>query len=139
MLSLAAMPSPRSPSRNAWQLSGQIRSEVARLIARFPLDADSRLRQRLDDAATAAASRIADAFMTDRNQDAARSIRLSLASIADIQEGIRLALLKRACAESDLRQLRELLSRLYPALSALLVATQRRRLQAGLTTPAPRL
>jgi four helix bundle protein len=127
MLSLAAMPSPRSPSRNTWQLSGQLRPEVARLTARFPLDADPRLRRQLDDAAAAASSRIADAFTTDRNEDVARSIRLALASIADIQEGIRLALLKRACVESDLRALRELLSRLYPSLSALLVASQRRR------------
>jgi four helix bundle protein len=125
MLPPVAMGSPRSPARNAWQLSGQLRSEVARLTARFPLDADPRLHQRLDDAATAASSRIADAFATDRNQDVARAIRLSLASIADIQEGIRLALLKRACVESDLRELRELLARLYPALSALLVANQR--------------
>ena len=125
MLPPAAMGSPRSP--RVWQLSGQLRSEVARLIARFPLDADRRLHQRLDDAATAASSRIADAFTTERNQDVVRAIRLSLASIADIQEGIRLALLKRACVESDLRELRELLSRLYPALSALLVANQRRR------------
>jgi four helix bundle protein len=124
MLPPAAMGSPRSPARNAWQLSGQLRSEVARLIAQFPLDADPRLHRHLDDAATAASSRIADAFTTGRHQDVARAIRLSLASIADIQEGIRLALLKRACVESDLRELRELLSRLYPALSALLVAAQ---------------
>ena len=121
------MGSLRSPARNAWQLSGQLRSEVARLTARFPLDTDPRLHRQLDDAATAASSRIADAFTTDRNQDAARAIRLSLTSIADIQEGIRIALLKRACVESDLRELRELLSRLYPALSALLIANQRRR------------
>lgn len=125
MLPPAAMGSPLSPARNAWRLSDQLRSEVASVTARFPLDADARLHKQLDDAAAAASSRIAEALTTDRHQDVARSIRLSLASIADIQEGIRLALLKRACVESDLRELRELLSRLYPALSALLVASQR--------------
>lgn len=124
MLPPAAMGSPRSPARNAWRLSDQLRSEVARLTARFPLDADPHLHRQLDDAATAASSRIAEAFTTDRHQDVARSIRLSLVSIADIQEGIRLALLKRLCVESDLRELRTLLSRLYPALSAMLVASQ---------------
>jgi four helix bundle protein len=119
------MGSPHSPVRNVWRLSDQLRSEVARLTARFPLDADPRLRRQLDDAAAAASSSIAEALTTDRHQDVARAIRLSLASIADIQERIRLALLKRACVESDLRELRELLSRLYPALSALLVASQR--------------
>ena len=124
MLPLCAMGSSRSQGRSAWRLSDQLRADVFKLTRRLPLDADQRLREQLDDAAALASRRISEAFMTDRPQDFARLIRLSRASVDEVQEGIRLALLKRLCAESDLRDLRETLSRLYPALSVLLVSQQ---------------
>ena len=124
MLLVSVVGSPRSQGRNAWQLAGQLRSEVSMLTRRFSLEADPRLWERLDDAAAAASRRIEEAFTTDRPQDFARLIRLSLIAVKEVQEGVRLALVKRLCVESDLRGLRELLSRLYPALSALLVPAQ---------------
>lgn len=126
MLPLGAMGSSRSQGRSAWRLSDQLRAEVLKLTRRLPIDADQRLREQLDDAAAAASRRISEAFMTERPQDFARFIRLSRASVDEVQEGIRLVLLKRMCVESDLRDLQEILSRLYPALSLLLVSQQPR-------------
>ena len=126
MLLPGGMGSPRSQGRNAWRLSDQLAAAVFRLTRRLPLDADPRLREQLDDAAAAASRRISEAFMCDRPQDFARFIRLARASVDEVQEGIRLLLLKRMCAESDLRELREILSRLYPALSSSLVSQHSR-------------
>lgn len=130
MLLPGAMGSPRSQGRNAWRLSDQLAAAVFKLTRRLPLDADQRLREQLDDAAAVTSRRITEAFMTDRPQDFARFIRLARASVDEVQEGIRLLLLKRVCAESDLRELREILSRLYPALSSSL-ASQRPRPPRG--------
>ena len=77
MLLVSVVGSPRSQGRNAWQLAGQLRSEVSMLTRRFSLEADPRLWERLDDAAAAASRRIEEAFTTDRPQDFARLIRLS--------------------------------------------------------------
>ena len=129
MLLPGGMGSTRFQGRSAWRLVDQLRAEVSRLIKRLPLDADQRLGEKLDEAAAAASRRISESFMTDRPQDSARLIRLARASIDDVQEGIRLLLLKRVCVESDLRELREILSRLYPALSSSLASQQSRTIR----------
>jgi four helix bundle protein len=103
-----------------WQLSDQLRLEVFRLTRGQGLEPDHKLRSQIDDAAGEVCRNIEEALGTDRDREFARFIRLARAAIHDIQNGLRVALTKRYVAEADVREVRELLSRLYPALSSLL-------------------
>jgi len=104
----------------AWQLADQVRLEVFKVTQAQALDADHRLRSQIDDAAGSICRHIAEALSADRDLDFARFVRRARASVTDVQDGFNRAVLKKYLAETDLRDARELLSRLYPALSWLL-------------------
>ena len=87
------------------------------------MDEQGRLRKQVDEAVEALSRHIADALETDRDFDFARHIRLARASATDVRDGLQAALVKRCVSDGDLRQVRVLLGRLYPALNSLLVLT----------------
>src|SRR5687767_11667730 len=96
-----------------WQVAAQLRSEMATLTRADGMASDHRLQSHLEDAA-------------DDPGEFARFVRLARAAINDIQSHLRTALMKKRVAESDARAVRELLSRLYPALSSLLATANSR-------------
>jgi four helix bundle protein len=114
------MPQSRSHRLVVRQLADRLRSEAARVTSRAPLNADSKLTGQIDDAVGAVCRHVAEAFAAERDRDAARSVRFARTGVTDVQETLRAAVLKRLVGERDLKEAREVLSLLYPALSALL-------------------
>jgi four helix bundle protein len=110
----------RSQRLLVWQLSDQLRLEVLKLTSGERFDPDHKLRSQIDDAAGAVCRNIAEAFATDRGRDFARFVRLARSAIGDVQDGCRIAVTRKYVAEAEFRALREILARLYPALSSLL-------------------
>lgn len=108
-----------------WQLADQLRTEVFKVTARDAFDADHKLRTQTDDAVDAICRNIAEALGTDRDRDFARFVRLARSSVNDVQDALRRAQMKKMAADADVRHVRELLSRLYPALSSLLTESSR--------------
>lgn len=84
------------------------------------MDSDHRLRSQIEDAATEIGHNIEKALATDHAGEFGRFVRLSRSALTDVQSGLRIALMKRRVTQSELRDVEELLSRLYPALSSLL-------------------
>ena len=114
-----------------WQIASQLRSEIRTLTDAEALNADHRLQSHLDDAAEEVGRNIEKALATDHPGEFARFVRLARAAINDLQSHLRTALMKKRLAESDARDVRELLSRLYPALSSLLATASSRSETAG--------
>ena len=94
--------------------------EVIKITRQTTVNADTKLREQIADAADGVSRNLTEAFATDRDREFARFVRLACGSLRDLQDGLRAALLKRAFVERDVRDIRELLSRLYPALTTLL-------------------
>ena len=92
--------------------------EVLKLTRRDRLESDHKLRSQIEDAAGEVCRNIAEAFAAERDREFARFVRLARAAINELQNGFRVALLKRYLRETDLRNSREVLARLYPALSS---------------------
>ena len=114
------MDGPRSQRATAWELSEQLRLEVVKITKQTTFNADTKLREQIADAADGVSRNLTEAFATDRDREFARFVRLACGSLRDLQDGLRAALLKKAFVERDVRGIRELLSRLYPALTSLL-------------------
>jgi four helix bundle protein len=108
--------------RLVWQLSDQLRLEIFKLTRREPLDGDTKLRLHLHDAVAAICRNVAEAFGCDRHRDFGRFVRLARAAVADLQDGLQRALMKRAVVETDVAAAREVIARLYPALASLLAS-----------------
>jgi len=114
---------PRNARAVVIELTEQLGEEVRKLTDRRALDEQSRLRKQIAEAADSVARHIADALETDRDIDFVRHIRLARASATDVRDGVQVALVKRCVSEGDVRQVRIVLGRLYPALNSLLVLT----------------
>ena len=85
------------------------------------VNADGKLRSQIDDAVGAVCRNVTEAFSCDRDQEFARFVRLARGSVNDVQDGFRRAMMRKYVAEIDLRAAREVIVRLYPALTSLLV------------------
>jgi four helix bundle protein len=103
-----------------WQISDELRSQVRKLTRSEPLNSDHKLRSQIEDAATEIGRNIEKALATDHPGEFGRFVRLSRAAVSDVQAGLRIALMKRRVTQADFKDVEELLSRLYPALSSLL-------------------
>ena len=112
--------SRHSNRRLAWQLADQLRLEVFKITKLPSLDADTKLRSRIDEAAASVCRHVTEAFGCDRDREFARFVRLACSSIADVQDGVRASLTKKYVTEKDVAPVREVLSRLHPALTSLL-------------------
>lgn len=123
---------PASERLVVWQLSDQLRSEVRKLTRCELLDSDHRLRSQIEDAAAEIGHNIEKALATDHGGEFGRFVRLSRSAVTDVRAGLRIALMKRRITQAQLRDVEELLSRLYPALSSLLAtSSSAARLLAG--------
>lgn len=126
------MPRTRPSQRLlVWQLSDQLRSEVRKLTRRDALDCDHKLRAQIEDAAGEIVHNIEKALATDHDGEFARFVRLARSAVRDLQTGLRIALMKRRITQRDTNAADELLSRLYPALSALLATANSRSETSG--------
>ena len=117
-----------------WQVAAQLQSEIATLTRAEGIASDHRLRSHLEDATDDVVRNIEKALAAEHPGEFARFVRLARAAINDIQSHLRTALMKKRLAEADAREVRELLSRLYPALSSLLATANSR---SGTTGRSP--
>jgi four helix bundle protein len=117
------MPRPRRTRVIVRQLSAQVERDVRRLTDGTALDGHGRLRAQLADAVEALSRNVAHALEADRDVDVARHIRLARASLTAVRDGLQTALIRKCVSDPELRDLREVLGRLYPALNSLLVLT----------------
>lgn len=127
------MARPRNARSVVLELTEQLHHEVHKLTTLKAFDEQGRLRKQIDEAVDAVGRHFADALDTDRDFDFARHVRLARASSTDVRDGLQAALVKRCVSEGELRQVRVVLGRLYPALNSLLVLTASFRVR----TPAP--
>jgi four helix bundle protein len=104
-----------------WQLCDELRTEVRKLTKSERLYFDRRMRTQIDDAAGEVGHNVEKAIASDHPAEFARSVRLARSAVNDVQAGLRMAAMKRYLTQADLRKVSELLARLYPALSSLLV------------------
>ena len=102
-----------------WQLGDELRSEVFRLTKRRPLHADLKLRSQLDDAVDSVCRNIAEGFGCG-DREFARFLRIARRSLNEVQDELRSASLKAYLTDADLILARQLMRRLYPALSSLI-------------------
>jgi four helix bundle protein len=134
------MSSARSERLTVWKLSEQLRLEIKRLTRRERMDCDYRLRSQIRDAAAEISRNIAEALAADRDRDCARFARLARADVSDLQNALRTAVMKKFVAEADLKAAREIVARLYPALSSFLAppCERRRSVRAHAVADSPR-
>src|SRR5688500_1302956 len=112
-----------SDRRLLWQVSDQLRVEALKLTGGEPLASDHKLRAHIEDAAADIGRNIEKALATDHVGERARFLRRARAAVNDVQAGLRAAIVKKHLTSSDVSNVAELLSRLYPALTSLLVVT----------------
>ena len=110
-----------SERRLVWQVSDQLRAEVLKLTRDEKLASDHKLRSHIEDAAAEIGRNIEKALATDHVGECARFLRLARSAVSDVQAGLRAAIVKKHLTTSDVSKAGELLSRLYPALTSLLV------------------
>ena len=108
-----------------WQLGDELRLEIFRLTKRRPLHADFKLRSQLDDAADSVCRNIAEGFGCG-DVEFARFLRIARLSLNEVQDELHSALLKAYVTETNLVPARNLMRRLYPALSSLIRHLDRR-------------
>jgi four helix bundle protein len=104
-----------------WQVSDQLRAEVLKLTRGEPLTSDHKLRSHIEDAAAEIGRNLEKALATDHLGECTRFLRLARAAVNDVQAGLRAAIVKKHLRSSDVSKAAELLSRLYPAITSLLV------------------
>ena len=108
-----------------YQLADQLRVQVFGLTARGSLQRDLKLRSQLDDAADSVCRNIAEGFGgTDR--EFARFLRTARRSMNEVQDCFRSATIKQYLVEEDIRTARQILRRLYPAISSLIAHLDRK-------------
>ena len=112
-----------SDRRLVWQVSDQLRVEALKLTRGEPLASDHKLRSHIEDAAAEIGRNIEKALTTDHAGECARFLRIARAAVNDVQAGLRAAIVKKHLTSYDVSDVAELLSRLYPALTSLLVVS----------------
>ena len=110
-----------SERRLVWQVSDQLRADVLKLTRGEPLASDHKLRSLIEDAAGEIGRNIEKALATEHVGECARFLRRARSAVSDVQAGLRAAIVKKHLTSSDVSKAAELLSRLYPALTSLLV------------------
>ena len=105
-----------------WQVSDRLRAEVLKLTRGEPLRSDQKLRSHIEDAAAEIGRSIEKALATDHVGEFARSVRLARAAVNDVHAVLRAAIVKKHVTPAEASKAEELLSRLYPALTSLLVS-----------------
>jgi four helix bundle protein len=118
------------------ELSTQLGQEVRTLTAGAAITEQSRLCKQIHEAVDGVSRNIAEALEADRDLEFARHIRLARASATDVRDGLQVALMKRCVSEADLRQVRVVLGRLFPALNSLLVLTANFRSETPVRSPS---
>ena len=79
------------------------------------------MRSQLEDAAAEVGRNIEQALAIDHPGEFGRFVRLARSAVNSVKAGLQIARLKKYANEQDVRPAEESLSRLYPALSSLLV------------------
>jgi four helix bundle protein len=102
-----------------WQLNDEIRSHILDLTCRPGLNRDLKLRSQLEDAAHSACRNIAEGFGSDSNTEFARFLVISRRSMNEVQDCLRGAILARHINVDDVRPIRALQRRAFPALNSL--------------------
>ena len=124
-----------SERRVVWQVSDQLRAEVLKLTSGEPLASDYKLRSHIEYAAAEIGRNLEKALATDHLGECARFLRLARSAVSDVHAGLRAAIVKKHVRSSDVSTAGELLSRLYPALTSLLVQNSADRDRRSVAAP----
>ena len=100
----------------AWQLADQLRVEVFEFTSRPGFVRDLKLHSQTEDAVNSVCRNISEGF-GGSHADFARFLRISRRSLNEVQDAFRAAELKSYVSPEDLAASRQLMRRLYPALS----------------------
>ena len=100
----------------AWQLADQLRVEIFKFTARPPFARDLKLHSQTEDAANSVCRTIGEGF-GGSHAEFARFLRISRRSMNELQDAFHAAELKRYVTAEDLAPARQLMRRLYKALS----------------------
>ena len=100
----------------AWQLADQLRVEVFKCTCRPAFTRDLKLHSQTEDAANSVCRNISEGF-GGSHAEFARFLRISRRSMNELQDAFRAAELKNYVTFDDLVACRQLMRRLYKALS----------------------
>jgi len=103
----------------AWQLADQLRIEVFALTARREFVRDARRHSQTEDAVNSICRNIAEGFGCRSHAEFARFLDIANRSLNELLDSLRAAQLKRYLEASDLRNVKALATRLYPAIGRL--------------------
>ena len=104
-------------------LCAELQREVLRLTDTGALDEQTRLREQLVEAVEALVRHVTQSLEADRDLDVVQHIRRARSSLTMVRDGLQAALIRKCVSEAALREAREVLGRLYPALNSVLVST----------------
>jgi four helix bundle protein len=100
-----------------WQLADELRRETLALTERPDFARDFKLREQAEDAIHSTCRNIAEGFGCDTHREFARFLVIARRSLNELQDAHQGAIEKRHVTGAELRPSRQLLTRLYPALS----------------------
>jgi len=100
----------------SWQLADQLRVEVFKFTSRPGFVRDLKLHSQTEDAVNSICRNISEGFGCG-HAEFARFLRISRRSMNELQDAFRAAELKRYVTADDLTASRQLMRRLYKALS----------------------
>ena len=103
----------------AWQLADQLRVEIFKFTSRPAFTRELKLRSQTEDAANSVCRNIGEGF-GGSHAEFARFLRISRRSMNELQDAFRSAELKNYVTDADLAAARQLMRRLYPAISRLI-------------------
>ena len=105
-----------------WQLGEELRRHIFELTARPKFASDFKARSQLDDAIDSVCRNIAEGFGADTNAEFANFLVYSLRSLNEVQDAVQL---KRYAGAEDVKEIRMLFRRLYPALTRFIAHLRR--------------
>jgi four helix bundle protein len=108
-----------------WQLASELREITLNLTAGQQFSRDLKLRAQTEDAIQSACRNIAEGFGADTHREFARFLRISRRSLNELQDAFRGAILCGYLLEPDLRPVRVVLRRLYPAMRSFIAYLDR--------------
>ena len=102
-----------------WQLADELRAATLTLTQRRRFARDLKLCSQTEDAANSVCRNIAEGF-GGTNRQFANYLRIARRSMNELQDAFRSAELKNYVTDADLAAARQLMRRLYPAISRLI-------------------
>jgi four helix bundle protein len=99
-----------------WQLADAVRVEAFKFTRREPFNRDFKLQSQTEDAIDSVCRNTAEGFGCQSHREFARFLEIARRSLNEVMDCLRSAQLKGYVTEADVKPIRQLSARLYPAL-----------------------